>query len=360
MTAKSPVPGFVCERFGLALAPNARIDAEAGIVEGVRVLNPDSRNERFYPEAVVAKHVGIYARLPVNIGHHYDPVTMLPREVPPEHRFGMLGDNPRVEGGGVTADRLQFNPEHAFAKPFVWACRNNPALYSFSPLHRVKWSPKRDAKNRLVAESILEAASADVVSDGGTTSTIFESRTWVKEMAEGSKPVAADVAAALETDGDWMAFLTDLFNEAKGLSQTTKDMVVSLVTSAMAAGAAEPPPEGGDLAAAAPALESLRRLGRVGKWAAEQLEKRFVVEGLQRREKWAADLIKAELLPESLVTPMFVELVAESFGNEARAKEIIADRKALSGGTGGKPVTSDRTGQKSLKDLVAEATWGNG
>lgn len=359
MAKPATAPAFVCERFD-SVRPT-RIDRDKGVVEGVRVLNAVSRNGRVYPESVLHAHLGLYRNLPVNVGHHFDFATMTPLPVPPGDRFGVLGSNPRVDAGGVTSD-LQFNPEHAFAKPFLWACENSPALYSFSPLHRVKWCLKRDAQSRLVAESILEAASADIVSDGGTTSTIFESRTWAREaMADGSsKPVAADVAAQLETDGDWMAFLTDLFNEAKGLSQTTKDMVISLVTSAMSASAAEPPAPGSDMAAAAPAMEALKRFGKVGKWAAEQLDRLLTAEAAKKRQEWAAELVKAELVPESLVTPVFLGLVAESYGNESRAKEVIADRKALSAGGAGKgtPVTSDRAGAKTVKQLVEEFTFG--
>ena len=336
-------PGFVAERF--AFPKPVSIDRERGVVHGVRVLNAESRNDRVYPESVLAAAVKLCAHLLVNVGHHYDPRTMLPAEVPPQDRFGRLGPNPRVEGGGVTADYLQFNPEHPFAKPFLWACEHQPDLYSFSPLHRVKWSPRRDGKNRLVAESILEAASADIVSDGGTTSSVFESRTWAGEQMEGM-PNAEEIAGSLESDGAWIAFLTDLFAQAKGLAQPTKDTIMALVTAALSGSAAEPPPEDAGAEMAAPALESLRRMGKVGRWAAARLDKLFVAEANQKRQEWAASLIKAEAVPESLVTPLFTSLVAESFGNEAKAKEIIADREKLGGAGGGKgtPVTSDRAG----------------
>src|SRR5688500_14065333 len=90
------VPAFVCERF--SFGKPASIDREKGIVTGVRVLNAESRNDRVYPGAVMAAHLKVYANLPVNVGHHYNPTTMLPTEVPPGNRFGRLGPNPRVEG----------------------------------------------------------------------------------------------------------------------------------------------------------------------------------------------------------------------------------------------------------------------
>jgi hypothetical protein len=346
---------FVAERFSFGRPVS--IDREKGIVRGVRVLNAESRNDRVYPESVLRDCLKVYANLPVNVGHHYDPATMLPREVPPSDRFGRLGPNPVIESGGITSDYLQFNPEHPFAKPFLWACENQPDLYSFSPLHRVKWARQRDGKNRLVAESILEAASADIVSDGGTTSTIFESRQWVSEMT----PDPEAIASSLETDGAVIAFLTDLFAKLKVSSQSTKDTITSLVTSAMSGNtdaAAAGAGDGADAAAAAPAMEALRRLGPVGKWAATRLDAHFVAEAAKRREKWASELIKSEQLADSLVSPVFVTMVAESFGNEAKAKELIADRKKL-GGTGGTGGANNggsgnqRTGAKSVEELVA-------
>lgn len=345
-------PQFVAERF--VFGKPASIDREKGIVRGVRVLNAESRNDRVYPEPVLRAALKLYANLPVNVGHHYNPATMLPVEVPPPDRFGRLGPEPVIESGGITADYLQFNPKHPFAEQFLWACEHQPDLYSFSPLHRVKWAQKRDGKDRLVAESILEAASADIVSDGGTTSTIFESRTkWAAEMALDPEKIVGE----LESDGAIIAFLTDLFAKLKPSSQATKDMIVSLVGAAMS-GATEPPADSADAAAAAPAMESLRRMGKVGKWAAERIDALFAAEALKRRKDWAQGLIKTEAVAESLVTPLFVEMVAESFGNEARAKEIIADRKRLATGTGRAAQTSDRAGAKSVKDLVDGYTVG--
>ena len=340
-------PQFVAERF--SFGKPVSIDREKGIVTGVRIVNVESRNDRVYPEAVLARDAKVYSELPVNVGHHYNPSTMLPVEVPPADRFGRLSKVVTFADGGLTAEHLKFNPKHPFAEPFIWACENDPSLYSFSPLHRVKWLPQRDAKGRLVAESILEGASVDIVSDGGTTSSIFESRTWVGEMVDAEK-----IAGELETDGAWIAFLTDLFAKMKGLAQATKDTIAALVASAMAGSTeAAVPADGTDPAAAAPAMEALRRMGPVGKWAANRIDRAFVAESAKKRETWAAEFIKSAAVPESLVTPTFASLVAESYGNEARAKELCDDRKKLSVPAGGtKPQTTDRAGQKSIKDLV--------
>lgn len=341
-------PQFVAERF--AFGKPASVDREKGIVRGVRIVNVESKNDRVYPEPVLRRDgPKIYSGLPVNVGHHYDPQTMMPVEVPPQNRFGRLSEAVTYTDGGLNAEYLQFNPKHPFAEPFLWACENDPTLYSFSPLHRVKWQPDRDAKRRLVAEALLEGASVDIVSDGGTTSTIFESRNWTLEMAA---PDAQKIADSLESDGAWLAFLTDLFAKMGKLSQTTKDAIQGLVAGAMSAASA--PADGADAAAAAPAMEALRRFGPVGKWAAGKIDALYVAEAAKKRSEWAANLIKSEAVAESLVTPLFVSMVAESFGNEAKAKEIIADRKALSAPAGNPARSSDRAGAKSVEDLVKQ------
>lgn len=343
-------PQFVAERFGFTKPKS--IDREKGFVYGVRVLNTESRNDRVYPEAVSARAVEMYTA-PCNIGHHFDPKTMLPLEPDPLKRFGRHL-NPRAEAGGIVTD-FRYNVEHEFAKPFGWAVENDPESLCFSHLARVQWQQKRDGKNRLVAESILEVASVDVVCDGGTTSGVFESYfrkqpKWTAEMLDPEK-----IVSELETDGAMIAFLTDLFAKLKPSSQSTKDMVISLVTAAMS-GAAEPPAdEATDAAAIAPAMESLRRFGPVGKWAAKRLDALFVAEAAKKRETWAQSFIKAAQVPDAAVTPLFVTLVAESMGNDARAKELCDERKQLPVYTGKRDaITSDRaSGAKSVADLTA-------
>jgi hypothetical protein len=342
---------FTAEAFGFA--PPASIDRERGIVYGARALARESRNGRVYPARATESAVALYGA-PCNLGHHFDTATGLPGEVPPEKRFGRH-TNPRADERGIITD-FRFNPEHAFAKPFLWAVEHDPAQLCFSHLARVQWAPKRDNKGRQVAESILEVASIDLVTDGGTTSTIFESlnrKQWVSEM----ELKAADVVSQMETDGAVIAFLTDMFSELKGkvTDQATRDMIVSMVTAAMS-GAAEPPADAAppEEAMASPAMEALKRTGAVGQWAARKLASYFAAEALARREKWARDLITAEAVPAALVSDVFVSTVAESMNTPDRAKALIADRKRLGAPTGGAQHSPRGTGAAlDLKALAA-------
>jgi hypothetical protein len=344
----APSVSYIAERVDFVVESGS-IDRANSIVRNVRVVGSRSKNGRKYPVPVLEKHLELYAA-PVNVGHHRHPITGMPVEVPPYDKFGRLLE-PRVRDSGIHA-HLKYNPKHVFAEPFLWACENDQKAYSFSPFKQVKWLPQLDKDGDRVAESILNVVSVDIVDTGGTTSGIFESfvkdSEWVNEMAA---PDAEKVAASLETDGAWVAFLTDLFAKAKSLGQATKDTIISLVGAAMS-GAAEPPADGADAAAIAPAMESLRRMGKIGKWAAAKLDALFVTEANAKRLKWANDLMTTEQLPDALKSDLFTELVAEHMGNEARAKQLIAERKQL-GGDKKQPVSSDRKGgAKTVKELV--------
>jgi hypothetical protein len=356
---------YVAERFSVTIPAGSKVDRERGVVEGVRVVGPVSKNGRKYPGAVLAAAAGKFAA-PVNVGHHFHPETFLPLPVPPADRFG------RVEATAPNADgvngRLRFNPKHPFAEPFAWACENDPGQFSFSPLMEVRWKAGRDGRPELdadgdrVAEEIVGVASVDIVSDGGTTATIFESR-YVMEAAMGADAKA--VAKGLETPGATLDFLTQLFAELDltGYEQAMKDAIMAAVTSAMAGKAPEVPADGADAALAAPALEFLRRVGgKVGKWAAKRLDEQFVAEQAAARAAWVEKLFKDENLPAPLATPTFTSIVAESFGNEARAKELIKDRMTgyAAGGTGKQEPKTAPAGGTPVKLEDITAGWAAG
>lgn len=345
------VSEFVAEgRAGFQLQPNSVIDKEKGIISNIRILGPKSSNGFKYPlpflEANLAKYTG-----PSFIGHQRNPLTGEPlRDFPPEKKFGRV-DKPRIHDSGINAD-YRFNPEHAFAKPFVWAAENDPKSFAFSVFHNVRWANggRLDSDGCKVAESTIQVVSIDVVDEGGTTFGIFEA---ANKMADAPDPKA--IAGSLETGGAVIDFLSGLFANLKDLDATTKDAISAIVMKAMS-GDVTAPADGADASGVAPAMESLRRYGPVGKWAAAKLDALFVAEAAKRKSDWADKLIKDEAVPAELITPTFISMVAESFGNDARAKEIIADRKAL---TGRKvdPKTTDRKDgkQKTVAEIVAES-----
>lgn len=183
--------GFVVER--LSASPPGSVDRVRAVVAGVRLLGLRSLNGRKYPPAVLAAAAPLFEGAAVNLGHHSDPGTGVPTEVPPDRRFGRVG-NARAGAGGLFGD-LRFNAAHPFAAPFLWASENAPDQYAFSPLMRVRWHPARDADGDLVAASILEVACVDVVADGGTNASVFESAS--RPAPVPPPPVSPALAAAI-------------------------------------------------------------------------------------------------------------------------------------------------------------------
>lgn len=334
---------YVAERHAISLENGATIDAEKGIVTGVRITGPRSAShKRKYPGRVTAAAVEKYAA-PVNIGHHRDAYGR-PVEVPPDRKFGRTTD-PYAHADGINGT-LRFNPEHQFAKPFVWACRNDQSLYSLSQLIGVRWQTILDGDGDQVAESILAVSSIDVVDSGGTTGGIFESDKPGVTVALDPAAVAAEIT----NGGDLATFLAALFANLTAIPAADKQAALDAV---LAAVQSAPTDE-----AVPAAMEALRRCGKVGRWAAARLDGYFVAEAAQKRQKWAADLIAAEQVPDRLRSDLFTSIVAESFGNDARAKELIAERKKI-GGTGkGGQVFDPPAGGKTLDQTIAEYVAG--
>lgn len=217
--------GFVAE-----FHTGAVVDRANSVVRGVRLCGPTSRNGRAYPVAVLQKAARLYEGAPCNIGHHVNEATGQPLEVPPEDRFGRFV-NVRVQNGGLHAD-LKYNAEHRFAKQFLWAVEHDPKQFSFSHLARVKWHTKRDGEGRLVAEEILEVASIDVVSDGGTNTSVFESAT--PNSGATSMFDAKEFAAQFETPGQLAGFLVDLLAAVREqFDPAALEQVKSIMASAL-------------------------------------------------------------------------------------------------------------------------------
>lgn len=336
----APTIQYVTERLGALAKPSGTIDREKGIVHGVRIVNVESGNGRRYPAAVLRACVAAYEGRGVNVGHRKNPHDF----DDPVIKFGQLRNVRTVVEGGLEAD-LHLNPKHSFAEPFLWACENSPSLYALSHHAMVKWANKPAADGARVAESILGVASVDIVSVGGTTSGVFESD------QPGAKTVdPKEIAASLADQAAVETFLKDLL---AALPQSVNAMAA---LEAVMGGMAEQVPT--DPLAA---TESLRRRGRVGQWAAEQLATFFAEKKHAERRKWATDLCTAEGLHASLVTESFTGLLMKC-GSDVEAKEAIADRKKLApvnqrggeGGAGAKTTTQGSGSGKPLKDVVAE------
>jgi hypothetical protein len=327
---------FTRESFAVTLSPSSRIDRAKGVVYGVRAVNTESANGHYYPPAVLARDSKVYEGAASFWGHRKSPTD----NDDPAPKFGRLRNVRAVPGAGLEAD-LHFNPHHPQAEAFLWACEHDPGFYALSHHARVRWAKQRDAKGRKVAEAILEVASVDVVSSGGTTTSVFESKGTPMTPAEVAATLTDPAAAAT-----WAAeFLAALSPEMQ-----------TAVMDAMS-GAAMPVDPAADPEAAMEALR--RRGGKVGQWAAEALGGYRQADAKAKATAKARTLILAAGLPAAAVTDVFVETVTESLGRgEDAAKALIADRKAVAGtGTPPRTSTPGNGGGKTPKQLAAEFTF---
>lgn len=143
------------------------VDAAAGIVRGVKVLGPVSRNGRRYGAEAIRKAVGLYEGAKVNLDHRSNAKERRSYR----DRFGAL-KQVRESGGSLFAD-LHFNPAHPLAAQFAWDATNAPERVGLS--HDVTAEFRREGST-LVVEQIVAVHSVDVVADPATVNSLFESQ----------------------------------------------------------------------------------------------------------------------------------------------------------------------------------------
>jgi hypothetical protein len=338
MATKARKPEYVTERYAVALTADSRIDREKGVVYGVRIVNVVSENRRKYPSAVLARDAKKYDGRVVNVGHRKRPDDY----DDPTPKFGVLREvRPAGDRTGLDAD-CHFNPKHPFAEPFLWACEHNPGLYAFSPHHLVRWAAQLDADGCRVAESIEDVASVDIVSVGGTTKSVFEA-------LGDSTMTPAEVAATVTDAAGLETWLKEFIGAVTTVDAAGKTAALEAALSTLQ----EPEPT--DPVAA---MESLKRRGGVGRWAAGKLDGYFTKEAHDAARTKALQLCKEGGLKDEQITDVFLEVVTEARTDD-QAKARIAERKQLLAGTPKPPspprTTTPGTGaKKSVDDIVAE------
>lgn len=144
-----------------------RVEREAGIIRGVKLLGLQSRNGRRYLPAALATAAVLYEGAKVNVNHPKgNPLAA--RDY--QDRLGSVR-NVNAREDGLFGD-LHFNPKHALAEQLAWDAAHAPENVGFS--HNVEARTSRDA-NQIVVEAILKVQSVDLVADPATTSGLFES-----------------------------------------------------------------------------------------------------------------------------------------------------------------------------------------
>lgn len=152
---------FDCRDVGL------KVDAEKGIIRGVKVLGLESKNGRIYTESAIRTAAHLYSEAKVNIDHPEGNPNG-PRKY--AERLGELR-NPQPRADGLFGD-LHFNPRHPMGERLVWDAEHMPQNLGLS--HNVE--ARMNRKNgKHVVEAILRVQSVDLVADSATTRGLFES-----------------------------------------------------------------------------------------------------------------------------------------------------------------------------------------
>ena len=168
-----------------AIAPR-RVDREAGLIEGVRILGPDSKNGRKYSPRAMAEAARLYEGAPVNVDH---PATER-KDRPLAEAFGWIR-NVRQEPDGVYGD-LHYLRSHPQAELVAEAAERNPNRIGLS--HHAEGTVRMDGQ-RVIVETVERVHSVDLVQTPATNAGLFESerRMTIREaaMAAGEEKVMA-------------------------------------------------------------------------------------------------------------------------------------------------------------------------
>jgi hypothetical protein len=179
-----------------------RVDREAGVIRGVKILGPQSRNGRVYPAATLAAAVGLYEGAKVNVNHPKgDPAA--PRDY--QDRIGVVRHVVVRADEGLFGD-LHFNARHALAEQLAWDAVHAPQNVGFS--HNVQARTARRG-DQVIVEAILKVNSVDLVADPATTQGLFEGRAASGACAEP----AADVSNAFQP-----ARVTEVLDSSESLA----------------------------------------------------------------------------------------------------------------------------------------------
>jgi metal-responsive CopG/Arc/MetJ family transcriptional regulator len=158
-----------------------RVDRDAGIIRGVKLLGLASRNGRRYRENALVDAVSLYEGAKVNINHPKGH-PLSPRDY--QDRLGVVRGVAFRAGEGLFGD-LHFNPKHALSEQLVWDAEHAPQNVGMS--HNVLARTTRSGDDTVV-EAITKVQSIDLVADPATTSGLYEQAGGRELRVEGQEP----------------------------------------------------------------------------------------------------------------------------------------------------------------------------
>ena len=148
-----------------------KVDRQAGVIRGVRVLGRQSKNDggmREYSDRALSDAAQLYKNASVNLNHP-------PRENPTgerdvRDRIGWIAD-PEVRDDGVYAD-LHVLRAHPHAAALFEIAERNPSQLGLS--HNAEGKTERQNDGRNVVQNLEKVRSIDLVDKPATNSGLFE------------------------------------------------------------------------------------------------------------------------------------------------------------------------------------------
>lgn len=178
-----------------------RVDREKGIIFGVKIIGRQSKNSgvqhgvpyesrEYTDDALIqGKHfyegLGVYKDHPTDASGNVKPTAY--RKV--EDRFGWLQDV-TIDSDGAFGNLHVLNPKTELAESIFAAAERKPDLFCLS--HNAQGDG--EVRNGvLYVTELLSVRSVDIVTEGGTVSSLFESRAHMKtktirQLVEAYRP----------------------------------------------------------------------------------------------------------------------------------------------------------------------------
>jgi hypothetical protein len=164
-----------------------KVDRDRCIIFDVKILGRDSQNGREYTRDCCESALPLYRNARVNVDHPTDPATGKPMPARSRSAYDRLGKivDPYIGADGIYAKELRLLPSHPMTPRVLDAAELMPEAFCLS--HNAVGEPTARRNGKQIIESLSKVRSVDVVADGGTTNSLFES----------AQPAATDADEAL-------------------------------------------------------------------------------------------------------------------------------------------------------------------
>jgi hypothetical protein len=149
-----------------AISPDARVDEQSGVIRSVRLIGPVSANGRRYTSKCLADAAPMYDGVFAYANHRHGNED---RKV--EDKVGWYKNVHQTKDGGLSADMYVLK-SHPMAPRIFEAASRNPRMFMLS--HDATGT-EQDGSDGTVIESLQAIHSVDLVTEGATVSSLYES-----------------------------------------------------------------------------------------------------------------------------------------------------------------------------------------